>query len=313
VPGLAAPVAGLTLRQLVSQTSGLGDLPGAAGATDEDALLRFAHALGPKQFVAPPGVVFSYANPGLALAGAALEAARQERYADAMRSLLFTPLAMSRTTLRPSEAPALGRAAGHDAKGEPVAGYDQDTRLAPAGYAFSTAGDLALFVREWLAADDGRGRVLSRSIARAMGTKVSDFPPTFYGTGYGLGLFVDDRRGALVLHHGGQSTGFSAQIVLVPERRLGLVLLMNRESVIFARTVDAALQSLAGLPPRACRRFPPRAWRRASPCRRRRPALWWAATSTAGPSSSSGPRAPCDWAREPGPARSYDWGPTATR
>jgi hypothetical protein len=162
---------------------------------------------------------------------------------------LLRPLAMRRTTVRPAEAPDVARAVGHDAQGEPVPGYDQDTRLAPAGYAFSTAGDLALFVKEWLAAYHGHGRVLSRAIARAMGTKVSDFPPTFDGTGYGLGLFVDERRGALVLHHGGQMTGFSAEIVLVPERRLGLVVLMNREGMIFTSTVDAALKSLAGLPP----------------------------------------------------------------
>jgi CubicO group peptidase (beta-lactamase class C family) len=249
VAGLAPEVAALTLRQLVSQTAGLGDLPGENGDTDEEALPRFARSLGPQQFVAPPGAVFSYANPGLALAGAALEAARRVRYADALRAVLLTPLGMARTTLRPAEAAAFPRASGHDAAGRLMAGHDLDTRLAPAGYASSTAADLAAFVREWLLAHQGRGRVLSRSTARLMGTRVADFPPTFDGTGYGLGLFVDERRGALVLHHGGQHTGFSAQIVMVPERGVGLVVLVNRGGVILTRTVDAALQSLAGLPP----------------------------------------------------------------
>jgi CubicO group peptidase (beta-lactamase class C family) len=249
LPGLAPAIAALTPRQLVSQTSGLGDLPGEAGAADEDALLRFVRSLGPKQFVAPAGAAFSYSNPGLALAGAVLEATRKESYADAMRALLFAPLGMTRTTLRPAEAAKHPRAAGHDAAGAPVAGYELDTRLGPAGYASSTAEDLASFMRDWLAAHEGHGRVLSPSTAKLMATKAADFPPTFDGTGYAHGLFVDDRRGALVLHHGGQTAGFSAEIVLVPERRLGLALLMNRSGVRFTKTIDAALQSLAGLPP----------------------------------------------------------------
>jgi CubicO group peptidase (beta-lactamase class C family) len=249
VTGLAPPVAALTPRQLLAHTSGLGDLPGASGATDEDALLRFVRGLGAEQFVAPQGEAFSYSNPGLALAGAALEAARRQRYADAMRELLFAPLGMRRTTLRPAAAPLPRRATGHDREGSPRAGFDLDTRLAPAGYAFTSAADLARFAREWLAAWEGRGRVLSRAAARAMGTRASDFPPTFDGTGYALGLFVDERRGAPVVHHGGQAAGFSALLLMVPERRLGLVLLVNREGVVFTPTVDAALEAFAGLPP----------------------------------------------------------------
>jgi len=248
LPGLDPAVARVTLRQLVSQTSGLGDLPGEAGTTDEAALLAFARALGPAQFVAPPGAVFSYSNPGLALAGAALETARREPYAAAMRTLLFAPLGMRHTTLRLAEAAAFPRATGHTAKGERVVPWDLDTRLLPAGYAATTAENLAAFLREWLAAFEGRGRVLSRATARAMATKVSDFPPTFDGTGYGLGLFVEDRRSPPIFHHGGQSTGFSAQIVLVPERRLGLAFLANADGIVFTKTVDAALSAYAGMP-----------------------------------------------------------------
>jgi CubicO group peptidase (beta-lactamase class C family) len=91
--------------------------------------------------------------------------------------------------------------------------------------------------------------VLSRAAVRLMAHKASDFPPTFDGTGYGHGLFIEERREPRVLHHPGLNTGFSAQIVLVPERGLGLVLLVNRDRVVFTKTVDAALQTLAGLPP----------------------------------------------------------------
>jgi CubicO group peptidase (beta-lactamase class C family) len=249
IEGLDAAVAPLTPRSLLTQTSGLGDLPGGMGTSGEDALLRFARSLGPRQFVAPPGAAFSYSNPGLALAGAALEAARKAPYADAMRSLLFAPLGMARTTLRESEASSRPRARGHDAEGRPVPEDDRDTRMTPSGYAYSTASDLAAFTLEWLRAYEGGGRVLSRRAARLMAKPASDFPPTFDGTGYGLGLFVEDRRDVRVLHHGGLMNGYSAQIVLVPDRRLGLVLLMNGDGVVFTPVIDVALETLAGLHP----------------------------------------------------------------
>jgi hypothetical protein len=82
-----------------------------------------------------------------------------------------------------------------------------------------------------------------------MSTKAADFPRTFDGTAYGHGLFLDERYAAKVAHHGGLNTGFSAQILLVPERRLGLVFLMNRDGIRFTRAAQAALLPLAGLSP----------------------------------------------------------------
>src|SRR5581483_6767293 len=44
---------------------------------------------------------------------------------------------------------------------------------------------------------------------------------------YGLGWFVHDYRGRLMVSHTGGLEGFRARVVLVPKERVGLVLLMN--------------------------------------------------------------------------------------
>lgn len=47
--------------------------------------------------------------------------------------------------------------------------------------------------------------------------------------GYGLGWYVGDFRGHKMIFHGGDSRGFSNYIVLLPEKKIGIVILSNRE------------------------------------------------------------------------------------
>jgi hypothetical protein len=45
---------------------------------------------------------------------------------------------------------------------------------------------------------------------------------------YGLGWFLQDYKGRKVIEHGGAIDGMRAQVALVPEENLGLVILCNR-------------------------------------------------------------------------------------
>jgi hypothetical protein len=44
---------------------------------------------------------------------------------------------------------------------------------------------------------------------------------------YGLGWFLQDYRGRLVVHHGGNVDGFTALVAMMPEEKFGIVLLTN--------------------------------------------------------------------------------------
>jgi hypothetical protein len=44
---------------------------------------------------------------------------------------------------------------------------------------------------------------------------------------YGLGLFVEDDHGVELVHHGGNTLGFTSDLFLLPAHGLGLVLLTN--------------------------------------------------------------------------------------
>jgi hypothetical protein len=69
-------------------------------------------------------------------------------------------------------------------------------------------------------------------------------PSLFDRTSYGYGLFVGPYRGSTSVWHDGQMTGFSAYARMIPEKRLGVVVLLNRSGVRMERIVDAAFDAL---------------------------------------------------------------------
>lgn len=54
---------------------------------------------------------------------------------------------------------------------------------------------------------------------------------------YALGWMVDDYRGEVLIHHGGNIDGFSSLIAMVPQRQLGIVVLTNMNSSLLPHVI----------------------------------------------------------------------------
>jgi CubicO group peptidase (beta-lactamase class C family) len=250
VDGLAPGLAKLTLHQLLSNTAGLGDQHGGDGLHEEAALAAFVLSRTDRDLLLPPGKVFSYSNLGYALAGLVLERVTGKPYADAMREILFEPLGMTRTTLRPLAAMTWPLAVGHEPQetGPPqvVRPMADDTRIWPAGYAFTSLNDLSRFVIALL--DGGRleGRqVLPPRVAARMLAPVADIPTNVFVRGrYGYGLFREESRGVPVAFHAGTLPGYSAEFRMIPERRAAVLVLSNRSDNRMEKTFTRALDLL---------------------------------------------------------------------
>ena len=66
---------------------------------------------------------------------------------------------------------------------------------------------------------------------------------------YGLGWIIQDYRGRLLLQHGGAIDGFRAHLSLVPEAKIGIVLLNNLDRGFMNLALSNALiDHLLGLP-----------------------------------------------------------------
>lgn len=151
------PAAGkLTLRQLLSQTSGLAGVKGEYYDLAQDhriTLEQSAMDVTQRPLVSMPGEVFAYGSAGFQLAGAAVEAATGQRWAQVFQDRIATPLGMTHTYwthLRLDSADEL-----------PVA---ETRNPVLQGGAVSTAGDYLRFLR--MIAQEGMyegHRVLSRS------------------------------------------------------------------------------------------------------------------------------------------------------
>lgn len=100
LPGIKGEAGNLTLRLLLSQTSGLAGSGGELYDLAQDhrmTLLESALDVTRRPLVTPPGTVFAYGGPGFQVAGAVAEAATGKPWAEIFREKLGLPLAMSRT------------------------------------------------------------------------------------------------------------------------------------------------------------------------------------------------------------------------
>ncbi len=252
VQGLSPPATTATFHHLLSQTSGLRDRAGDYGSDVESALGDSARELTGDDFLLPPGTVFSYTNLGYALAGAALEGLRKRPYADVMRTEIFAPLGMTRSTLRLRVATAGGHAVGHRREKDVltvVKPMANDTRIWPAGYMWSTATDMsrALYALMHTGRVNGKQALPATVIERVM-TPHTSMPNVFVGGHYGHGLMIARDRGVLMYEHGGTLPGFSCILRFAPERGVGIAILSNLDNAPLRRIAQNVVSKALALP-----------------------------------------------------------------
>ncbi len=97
--------------------------------------------------------------------------------------------------------------------------------IGPAGAINSNVLDMARWVQFLLArgAVDGKRLMRAESLEQLWSKQIDVGPDV----GYGLGWFVREYDGQLLVEHGGNIDGFAAQVSLLPDSGLGYVLLAN--------------------------------------------------------------------------------------
>lgn len=109
--------------------------------------------------------------------------------------------------------------------------------IAPAGSINSHVVDMAQWVRLQLGKGKYGGRQLisekqvaethtPHTVVRLKGPWKRSSPGSHL-MAYGMGWFLSDYQGRLVVHHGGNIDGMSALVAMLPEEQLGIVVLTN--------------------------------------------------------------------------------------
>lgn len=230
----AAASASITVRELLNQTSGLpgvaGTAPLAAPATTLDGQVRALATVG---LGSTPGTAFTYSNANYIVLGRLIEAVSGTSYEAYMRDRVFGPLGMTHTTSSLATARATGLGQAHrltfglaDAHA-PL--FRED--MAPAGFIASSADDMAHFV----AAEINGGLAGTTRVADAATIDLlwAGAAPAGPSGRYAMGWYDSTFAGERMLAHAGSSTDMAAFEAVIPARRLGVVVLLNAQSVLY--------------------------------------------------------------------------------
>ena len=246
VKGLSGRVGDVTPHYLLSNSAGIRDFAPPFIAQDDSALGTMIRGWKDDVFFAGEGEIYSYSSPGFWLAGFVIEELTGTPYADAMEQLLFKPLAMNRTTLRPLMAMTYPLANGHAVAGDGppqiIRPFYNNVAQWPAGSIFSNANDLSRFVIAFL--NDGRldgKQVLSPTLVSEL-QKPHVPVPVEANSYYAYGLTTFKYQGVQFVLHGGFSRGYGSMIQMVPAKKFAVIVLTNKSGETMRRTLAKATE-----------------------------------------------------------------------
>lgn len=242
-----------TLEHLLTHCSGLPpnvsrlkmlSLAGTDGERDATSDRRdYAEALLADPPLDDPGDRFRYSNAGYVVAGAMLEAAARQPFAELMQEHVFEPLRMRSAGFGPpGSTDALDAPRGHRAgmlgfgPVRPGAFADNPPAMTPAGRFHMTLPDYGRFLAEVVRGLDGHGRLLDHRAHRFL---VEPGCSDEYAKGWGL------RDGRLT--HAGSNTMWFVLATVDPERGRAAAIASNDGRVDRQRAAfRAALDQLLG-------------------------------------------------------------------
>lgn len=231
---------GITVRQLLTHTSGLPDYEDLMDnrwspthqITDQEVLDLLKQQKQPKF---APGTKWSYSNSAYVVLGLIVAKAGKEPFPDVLHRWIFEPLRMRHTLayVKGQTADVPSRALGYSKKDGKFVETDQSATSATLGDGgiYSSTNDLA----RW---DEAlrKNTLLSKTEFAAALTPVlvnGALPQDVQGkpVSYGFGWFLDPYKGRPRMWHFGETSGFRTAIERFPDEDLTIIVLANRTDV----------------------------------------------------------------------------------
>ena len=221
----------VTPRHLLTHTAGFDEIrPGTQAPTREEVLPLDKFLEAKLVRIRPPGTTIAYSTYGVTLAGELVEEVSKTHIETYFRKNLWNPLGMKHTSIYVPNGDADDVAMGYE--------FEDDKRVpqawewyhtTPASAINATTADMARFLLMHLEGGEVNGkRVMSKRAIDEMHKQQITMDPAI--PGYALGFnedFVGDLR---VIEHGGNMAGFSALMVLIPDKRAGFFVVNQIES-----------------------------------------------------------------------------------
>lgn len=248
----------ITVRQLMTHHAGLPRdlLKGfqAARPAPFDSVIRDLQG---ETAAYAPGQIFWYSNVGVTLLGSVVERVGAMPFAAHMQRAVLQPLGMSDAAFEPGVSASPWMATGYhrrDPKPEPP------LRDVPAGGLNASVSDLSRFISMVFAGGmSGPNRVLRAETVEAMLSPQNGSVPLDMNFHVGLGWMLSTlgrstlQGAGVVAHHAGAIAGFRSQLYLLPQHKLGVVVLANSDTAteavdrVATEALAVALEAKTGI------------------------------------------------------------------
>jgi CubicO group peptidase (beta-lactamase class C family)/D-alanyl-D-alanine dipeptidase len=223
----------ITLRQVMSHRSGLLREPpvGNYFETSQPTLAATVHSLNDTELVFAPNTHTKYSNAAIAVVGYLLETRSHEPFAQYLKSSVLDPMGLRHSSFEPEPAIIANLAKGEMWTYDGLS-FEAPTfqlGMAPAGSMYSAVNDLGHFVSVLLA----QGKVEDRTVLKPA-TLEQMWSPQFPNPGdrvFGLGFIVGALDGHRLVGHGGAIYGFATTVDLLPEDKVGVVVVATKDAV----------------------------------------------------------------------------------
>lgn len=248
------------------------------GEVSDDGMIGYFRQWRPD---AAPGTQRRYSNPSIGLLGHVTGLALEKDFADAVESQLFPKLGLDHSYIRVPDSAMLNYAWGYGAANDPIR-VNPGVLAAEAYGVKSTTADMIRFVQANIEPSQLEGP-MQRAIegthvgffevgemVQGLGWEQYPYPITLERllAGNSMTVIMESNAatrltpprapsGPTLFNKTGSTSGFGAYVAFVPEKKVGIVMLANRNYPIPARikAAHAILEQLAG--PRAMAKVGP--------------------------------------------------------
>jgi CubicO group peptidase (beta-lactamase class C family) len=217
------PAGAITIRQLLSHTSGFSTLQGNTSHTDatsgKDALERSVDGLAGVTPAYEPDERWEYSNTNYQILGRLVEVVSGQEFQAYVTANILEPVGMEHSFVADGEiheSMATGHRPWFGTK-RPLPENGTDRATAPQGGIVASAGDLALYMQMML---NGQDDVLS-----AEGKALMIRPASVASPFYGFGWYLDS--GNRTVWHSGATPGFETLAQMLPAEKKAVVVLVN--------------------------------------------------------------------------------------
>ncbi len=221
----------MTIRDLLTHSSGLNrtDIAMITGKLSRQQLIRVAGEAKP---IGKLREKFGYQNLMFATAGEVVAVAQKQPWEKFVPERIFKPLGMTNSNMSVAEMEkAKDRSFGYnynfDTKETERLAYRNIDQVGPAGSINSSSNDMAKWLRFVLAGGviEGKRLVSKAGFDEWLEPQMKVDPAG--NVNYAMGWFVQKWNGHTVIQHGGNIDGFNAMVAMIPDKKLGFVMLTN--------------------------------------------------------------------------------------